>query len=139
MRIKSNIITIEYAGEVLLQTGGHLNGQNYGGSREFSTTAEKVIDADNPVIRSYGNAQGGMSFETCEDFDSEENAVEQAMLRMSFLERNQSGVFVFTVGESVNAWEAGVQSVDWSVSYMVDSVRLFFSYNFILGARVEKN
>lgn len=134
MRIKSNVITIEYAGEVLLQPGGHLNGQDYGGSRSFTSTAEDVVDAENPVIRSYGNAQGSMNFDVCIDFGSEDEAITEAMTRMHHLETHQSGVFNLKVGDTVNAWQAGIQSADWSISYTVDTVRLTFSYSFILGA-----
>lgn len=134
MRIKSNVITIEYAGEVLLQPGGHLNGQDYGGSRSFTTTAEDVVDAASPVIRAYGNAQGNMNFDVCVDFGSEDEAITEAMTRMQHLETHQSGVFKLKVGDTVNAWQAGIQSTDWRISYMVDSVRLTFSYRFILGA-----
>ena len=134
MRIKSNVITIEYADEVLLQPGGHINGQDYGGSRNFTTTAEDVIDADSPVIRAYGNAQGNMNFDICVDFGSEDEAITEAMTRMHHLETHQSGVFKLKVGDTVNAWQAGIQSTDWRISYTVDSVRLTFSYSFILGA-----
>lgn len=134
MRIKSNVITIEYAGEVLLQPGGHLNGQDYGGSRSFTSTAEDVVDAENPVIRAYGNAQGSMNFDVCIDFGSEDEAITEAMTRMHHLETNQSGIFKLKVGDTVNAWQAGIQSADWSISYTVDTVRLTFSYSFILGA-----
>lgn len=134
MRIKSNVTTIEYAGEVLLQPGGHLNGQNYGGSRNFTTTAEDVVDAASPVIRSYGNAQGSMNFDVCIDFGSEDEAITEAMTRTHHLETHQSGVFKLKVGATVNAWQAGIQSSDWSISYTVDTVRLTFSYSFVLGA-----
>jgi hypothetical protein len=134
MRIKSNIITIEYAGAMILQPGGHINGQEYGGSRSYSTTAEDVVDAATPTIRAYGNAQGSMNFDVCVDFESEGEAVAEAMQRMQHLDKNQTGDFTLTVGESVQRYAAGIQSADWTISYTVDTVRLTFSYSFILGA-----
>lgn len=137
MRIKSNVITIEYAGEVLLQPGGHINGQSYGGSRNFTTTAEDVVDAENPIIRSYGNAQGGMNFDVCIDFEDEGEAVAEAMQRVKHLEEHQTGVFSLTVGASQQRYEAGITSADWAISYMVDTVRLTISYSFTLGKKLN--
>lgn len=117
-----------------MQPGGHINGREYGGSRSYSTTAEDVVDAATPVIRAYGNAQGSMNFDVCVDFESEGEAVAEAMQRMQHLDEHQTGDFTLTVGESVQRYAAGIQSADWSISYTVDTVRLTFSYSFILGA-----
>lgn len=136
MRIKSKVITIEYAGAMILQPGGHINGREYGGSRSYSTTAEDVVDAATPVIRAYGNAQGSINFDVCMDFDSEGQAVAEAMQRTQHLDEHQTGDFTLTVGETMQKYAAGITTVDWSISYTVDTVRLTVSYNFTLGKKL---
>ena len=133
MRIKSKVITIEYAGATILQPGGHINGQEYGGSRNFTTAAETVIDAASPVMRTFGNAQGSMSFDVCVDFESEGEAIAEAMSRMHHLESNQVGEFSLTVDNISQRWKSGITSADWAISYTADAVRLIFSYNFTLA------
>ena len=139
MRIKSKVITIEYAGATLLKPGSHLNGKEYGGSRAYSTAAVDVVDAAHPEIRSYGNASGSMSFAVCVDCETEDEAVAEAMPRITHLDAHQTGSFTFSVGDTVQKWHAGITSADWSISYTVDAVRLTFSYSFTLGEPLSAN
>lgn len=139
MRLKSNVITVEYAEQKILEPGGHLNGQNYGGSRVYSTAAVDVVDAAHPEIRSYGNASGSMSFAVCVDCETEDAAMAEAMQRMAHLDAHQTGSFSLSVGETVKRWQAGITSAEWSISYTVDSVRLTFSYSFTLGEPLSAN
>lgn len=137
MRIKSKIITIEYAGQALLAPGEHISGQDYGGSRSFSTTAEDILNADTPTVRAYGNAQGSKTFDVCLDFSTEDEAIAEALTRLDFLEAHQTGTLTLTVGTVSRSWQAGVQSADWRISYTPDSVRLTLSYSFVLGGIVS--
>lgn len=139
MRIKSKVITIEYAGSTLLKPGSHLNGQEYGGSRAYSTAAVDVVDAAHPEIRSYGNASGSISFAVCVDCPTEDEAVAEAMQRIAHLDAHQTGSFTLSVGNTVQRWQAGITSIDWSISYTVDAVRLTFGYNFTLGEQLTAN
>ena len=133
-RIKSDVISLEYAEEVILKPGESMSGQEYGGSRSFTTAAEDIIDAASPTIRAYGNSQGSLNFAVCLDFESEPDAVREAVIRLRHLEENQKGTLRMNVGGIVQSWDAGILSADWKTSYTVDSVRLVFSYNFVLGA-----
>lgn len=139
MRLKSKTITVEYAGQRILEPGEHISGQDYGGSRSFTTTSDDILDAGSPEIRAFGNAQGSKELEVCIDFDNEGEAVAEAMTRLDHCERNQTGVLTFTVGSFTRSWQAGVSGFDWRVSYTPDSVRLNVSYSFILGAAVTAN
>ena len=139
MRLKSKVITVEYAGQKILEPGGHINGQDYGGSRSFTTTADDILDAANPQIRAFGNAQGSKELEVCIDFDSEDEAVAEAMIRQDHCERNQTGLLTFTVGNFSRSWNAGISGIDWRISYTPDTVRLNVSYSFVLGASVSAN
>lgn len=136
MRIKSKIITIEYAGAAILAPGGHISGQDFGASRSFTTAADSLLDAASPAIRAYGNAQGAYEFAVAVDFDTEEDALSEALERTAFLEAHQTGLLRMIVGSKAQAWQAGISGTDWKLSYTPDSVRLIFSYSFILGAAV---
>lgn len=136
MRIKSKITTIEYAGTEILSPGGHIAAQDFGMSRSFTTAADSLLDASSPAIRAYGNAQGACEFAVAIDFDTEEEALSEALERTAFLEAHQTGTLKLTVGSKLHAWQAGISGTDWKLSYTPDSVRLIFSYSFILGAAV---
>lgn len=136
MRIKSKIITIEYAGAAILSPGGHISGQDFGLNRSFTTSADSLLDAASPAIRAYGNAQGACEFAVAIDFDTEEEAFSEALERTAFVEAHQTGTLKMTVGSKLQAWQAGISGTDCKLSYTPDSVRLIFSYSFILGAAV---
>lgn len=134
MRLKSNIITIVYAGEEILAPGEHIFGQEYGGSRSFTTSADSILEAGSPEIRAFGNAQGIITVNVSLDFQAEDAALDEAMRRLDFAETHQTGELKLTIGSKSRSWLAGIDSIDWQQSYMPDCVRLVVSYSFILGA-----
>lgn len=139
MRLKSNSITIEYAGQVILSPGGHINGQDYGGSRSFTTSAASILDAANPEIRAFGNAQGSQELQICVDFEKEDDALAEAMARVDHCETNQTGLFTLTIGDYSRSWKAGITSIDWRLSYTPDRVRLALAYSFTLGSKEDNS
>lgn len=145
MRLKSNIIRVNYAGRDILAPGGYLAAESYGGSRAFTTTAESLLEAASPAVRSYGNAQGNMSVPICQDFPSEPEALEAAFAAEDYVERHQEGVLSVTIGDKTRKWNAGITSFNWSINYAWSStenskgcVRLTLSYEFVLGAKLEE-
>jgi hypothetical protein len=138
MRIKSNIISVTYADRDILLPGGHIAADSYGWSRNFTTTAEQLLDASSALVRSYGNAQGEFPLPICADFDSEPEAIQAAVEATKHAELYTTGTLRLAVGDKLIEWQAGVQNLSVLIQYMPSSIRLTLTYNFTLGARVPE-
>lgn len=136
-RMKSEGISATYAGEMILTEDQYLANDVVGLSRSFTTTAEQLVDASAPTIRAYGNAQGEFELEVQVDYRTKAEAMQALLERTAFAEAHQRGVLSVSVGGVEVAWHAGLQGVNGSLSVSVGGkMRLIFSYNFVLGAKV---
>lgn len=140
MRTRSTTTSILYAGSKLLQPGDYFEGENYGASREYTTSKRDIIGASAPMIETYGNASGTFNFQVLTDFRSEEEAFAAALERVALTDSVQTGTLTLAIGEQVLSWQAGIQSVSWDMFYVgagdKSRVRLAFSYSFILGEKL---
>lgn len=144
MSIQSDIITITYAGQAILEPGQHLDATEYGFSRSFSTTAEPLIGAAAPSINAYGNAQGSIQIPVYIDCESEPQAMALALSRTDHAENNQTGTLSLSIGAdnpeiglTSREWKAGIQAIECSISYTpLNTVRLHINYNFLLAEAI---
>lgn len=134
-RMLSSGISAWYAGEQILSEDMCLANDIVGLSRQFTTSAEQVVDASAPVIRAYGNAQGAFELAVLVDCVNKPEAMAELLLRTRFAEEHQTGVLELRVGGEVCRWQAGVSGVDAQMSFPpTGKVRVMFSYSFVLGA-----
>lgn len=131
MRFRSEQTEVSYAGVVILGIGQRFGQDEFTCTKEYTTQAVPVLDADAPVLDSYGNAQGSTEFSVVLDFLTPEEALAEAMARQAHTDAHQTGVLSVRVGESVRTWAAGVQRFEARVSFPSRGVRLTCSYAFV--------
>lgn len=135
-------MTVTFAGREILAPGGHIMAENYGGSRNYTSAAEPLLNAESAEVRSYGNSQGSLNLPIGIDFRSEYEAIAYAMQAVQHAELQTVGELRFSIedpefGMAEYAWRAGVTSLEWSIQYIghdeSSRVRLQLNYSFTLG------
>lgn len=137
MRIKSNVMSVVYAGRDLLGVGGYIEAEGYGWSENYTTSTEDLLNAESPELVTNKNARGEMQLPVCVDFDSEIAAFTYALSARAHARANQTGKLTVAVGSSLNEWQAGVNSLNAEFRYVgsgnLSRVRLTLTYSFVLG------
>lgn len=142
-RFRSETTTIEYAGRVIYD--GSAAGQSLVSppsiSRQYTTTAEEIVDAATPTIRSYGNAGGAFPVAVIVDYPTEKAAFEAELGWADFTDANQTGVLTVTVGFGDDAvtrrWSAGIDSLEVEQQLAAEAMRLVLRFGFILGEKIS--
>ena len=140
-RFRSKDTTIYYAGTKIYDGSNKNNclAELPAISRQYSTTAEQIVDAENPVIRAYGNAAGAMSVSVLIDFENEYAAFRNQMAWTDFAETHQKGQLYIDFGNRAETgWEAGLESFEVETIYVPGAVRLNLRFSFILGAKIAQ-
>lgn len=140
-RFRSKEISIYYAGSKLYD--GYDETQSLAElpsiSRQYSTSAEQIVDAEAPIIRAYGNAAGGMSVSVLLDFQNEYTAFRHQMAWTNFADSHQTGQLYIDYGNrEEHGWEAGLESFEVETVYVPGAVRLNLRFSFILGAKIAQ-
>ena len=137
MRLKSNVMSVVYAGRDLLGVGGYIEADSYGWSENYTTVAEDLLNAEAPELVTNKNARGEMQLPVCIDFDTETAAYAYSMAARNHALANQTGELSVAVGECLTTWQAGISSVAADFRYVgagnLSRVRLRLTYSFILG------
>jgi len=138
-RARSETTTIKYAGRVIYD--GSSDEQSLVSipslSRQYTTTAEAIVDAATPTIRAYGNADGSFPVGVIIEYPSEEAAFEAELQWADFADANQTGTLEVTVNGLTRAWEGGCESLQIEQQYAAKSVRLVLSFGFIIGKKID--
>lgn len=138
-RFRSKNTTIRYAGRVIYD--GSDAGQSLVSlpalSRQYTTTAEEIVDAATPTIRAYGNAGGAFPVAVIIEYPTEEAAFEAELGWADFTDTNQTGELEVTIGGITRRWAAGLDSLEVEQQFAADTVRLVLRFGFILGEKVE--
>lgn len=138
-RFRSKLTTIKYAGRVIYD--GADDGQSLVSipalSRQYTTTAEAIVDAATPTIRAYGNAGGAFPVAVIVEYHSEEAAFEAELGWADFADENQTGQLEVTVNGLTRSWEGGCESLQIEQQFSADSVRLVLSFGLIIGKKIE--
>jgi hypothetical protein len=139
-RFRSETTTIAYAGRVIYD--GSAAGQSLVSlpsiSRQYTTTAEEIVDAATPTIRAYGNAGGAFPVAVIIEYPSEEAAFDAELGWADFTDANQTGELSVDVGSITRRWRAGVDSLEVEQQFSADTVRLVLRFGFILGEKITE-
>jgi hypothetical protein len=138
-RIKTSNTQAVYAGRVIYDDASPLQAlsDQWRISRNYSTEPVAIIDRESPEIRAYGNANGSFPLTVSIAYDSEEEAFSAALDWVAFADANQTGELRFTVGETTQAWKAGLESFEVSPSFNPRyGVRLALTFSFLVGEKI---
>lgn len=139
-RIKTKQTVAEYAGRIIYDDSSPLQSlsDQWRISRNYSTEATAIIDRAAPEIRAYGNANGSFPLAVNIAYDSEEEAFQNALDWAAFADANQTGILKFKVGDTAQAWKAGLESFEVTPEYSpFYGVRLTLTFSFILGEEAQ--
>jgi hypothetical protein len=139
-RIKTKNTQAVYAGRVIYDDASPLQAlsDQWRISRNYSTEATAIIDREAPEIRAFGNANGAFPLTISIAYDSEEEAFSAALDWAAFADANQTGELKFTVGETAQAWKAGLESFEVSPSFSPSyGVRLTLTFSFLIGEKID--
>lgn len=141
-RARSKSITVTYGGSIIYDGSSPAQSlaERFTLSRNYTTTAEPIVDADVPVLRAYGNASGSFPLTVHIDYGSEEDAFSAMMAWAAFADENQTGVLTVSVGalpdDIVVRWDAGLEGLEIRTALFGSSVRLSLAFSFILGRKI---
>lgn len=139
-RIKTKNTQAVYAGRVIYDDASPLQAlsDQWRISRNYSTEATAIIDREAPEIRAFGNANGSFPLTISIAYASEEEAFSAALEWAAFADANQTGELKFTVGETAQAWKAGLESFEVSPSFSPSyGVRLALTFSFLIGEKID--
>lgn len=133
-RLRSKTISVVYADRKLFDPTSRDNtlaepAMEF--TRSFTTDANPIINAEVPVIRSYGNASATFPLSVCYDFPDEPDAYEFLLAMMAWCRDNQTGTLEVSVGDFAMASLAGLTDMSARLSYSPGSVRVTVNYSFV--------
>lgn len=138
MRIKSTKTTIEYAGRILVQSGGYFDGDAISDTLSTSAQAVALVKAPFKRMEQSANASVDRSFSFVSDFDSVEAAIQYKLEAEEHGAANMNGELTMSIGENMlRTYEAALNSLDASISLTPSSVRVVLKYDFTTGERID--
>lgn len=137
MKLKSTKTTIEYAGRILVQPGGHFDGEAISDSLETTAGSVELVGSYYTRIESHLNNKVTRNLSFVHDFESVEDAVIFKLAAEEHAANNQIGHLTIQVGDTRRTYAAGLTQLDADVSLTTNSVRVVLRYSFISGEKKE--
>lgn len=137
MRIRSEQTTIEYAGRILVQPGGHFDGDALSSSLDTTTEGIALVDSPFVKIQNFKNAQATRNFSFAYDFDSVEDAYLFKLEAEEHAVNNPCGHLSVSVKNTIKTYKAGLTQISTDIYIVPDKIRVILKYEFITGGFVQ--